>query len=169
MSNRIFILHLILAVFFVLFFKSFFASWPVQTALIIVVILAIFANAKISFFWAIILGILLDGNSLWPTSILLIALLVTSWLVVFLSRNLIASRSLYSLLILVPFGTLVFEFVGVGLAWVLKLFNFNPHFFLPSVSYVIWTVIGNTLTGVAIFIVMHLLSNKFKSRFLTRW
>lgn len=168
MGKRFLILQLLAILLFLVCFDGFLSRLPFQAAVILILFLSVFGRRQTVFLWAIILGIFLDGSFAWPAGVFLIALLLAVSLVLFLSENFVTSRSFYSLLILIPVGTMVFESVALILTKFLAILNLVDFFFPPTLGYLTKIIIANTLASVLIFFVVNFLSQKFKSSFLIK-
>ena len=109
--------------------------------------LFIFRNFKISFYFAISAGIIMDIFSFYPFGLYSISFLVTIFMANFIWQNLLTNRSVYSFVALSLFITLFYNLFSYLLILPFEdnffgVFWFNGIFWLNLLKEMIWMVFG---------------------------
>jgi hypothetical protein len=145
--------------------------WLKNLNFIIVVLVMIlgFSGLKTALWWTVSLGFLIEIYSFMPFGINLIALLATILAVNFLLINFFTDRSLYALLALTFFASVVFKICIIIFDFIYNYLTkaditiyFNGSFFFNFIS----GLFLNFLAVIFIFYFLSYLSNRFRPVFL---
>lgn len=172
---KIFFHALIIALFFVLqrgFLNGVFAfSGEANALLVILVFLLVFSKFELSIIYALAFSLLFEAFSFYPGGLYLFSLLVTVVVTNFLLVNFFTNRSLYSVLVLTFFSSIIFSLVFYSF---LALHNF---IFLPERTVFCFKVFlqtelqalfFNLLIALIIFYLLNFLTKKVQPTFLIR-
>jgi len=170
------LLNLILIIFLVFFQISFISSLPLQFSnfnfiLVIIIFILVLINFKISFYWSIGAGFLLDIYSFFPFGFYLVCLSITLVFANFLINNFFTNRSMYSFLALTFFSTIFYVFSFNLIKFFLQVFTYQANFFIFMKEFWIkgaFQVLLNLILVVILFYLVNFVSHKLKPVFLVR-
>ncbi len=142
----------VLALIVFLFQFSFLNSLPgflgrLNLILFLTIWFFIFSDLKISFYFSISVGLIMDIFSFYPFGIYSISFLITFFSANFIWQNLFTNRSIYSFLALSLFITLFFNLFAYLIILPFEnnlsgIFWFNGTFWLNLLKEIIWMFIG---------------------------
>ncbi len=174
MYLRIF-LNLILIYILSVWQISFIAALPFRIShfnliLVILIFILMFSGFKLSLWWAIGAGFLLDTYSFLPFGVYLISLFLTVLLANFLLANFFTDRSLYSFMALTFFSTLFYSFLFYLLTYI---FSFPEIKVSVLGGKEFWLALGfqlffNLLSVFLLFYIVNFASKRLKPVFLDR-
>ncbi len=155
---------------------SFISGLPVflnnfSLVLVILVFILALGNLKLSLWWAIGIGFLLDIFSFLPFGVLLISLSLAMIIVNFLLTNFFTDRSLYSFFALITLFTLFYEFILNIINYFIMSFDSEVILFIINKNF--WSnlfsqVVLNLIAVLIIFYGINFISNKLKPAFLVK-
>ncbi|MDP3244521.1 MAG: hypothetical protein Q8M83_02560 [bacterium] len=166
MKKRILVLHLIGIAAFWLLYDPVLRRLPFQTALIMILIVAVMSNWRLSLLWTIILGVLLDSSSITPSGVFLTSLGLVYLTANFFLWHFLPHDSLYSLLIILPIGTLIFEFSRLFFSYLLQVVGLADLVIGFDFWYLLKVLIVNTLVGLLIFLLLYYSRRLWHKRFI---
>ncbi|MBI4811852.1 hypothetical protein HY798_00145 [Candidatus Falkowbacteria bacterium] len=148
-------------------------GWLNNFNLILVVLIFILGlgNLRLALAWMIGAGLLLDIFSFSPFGVYLISLSLTAVATNFLLTNFFTNRSLYSLLVLIFFSSLVYNFFLAVINYTALLASGREAIFYLGLifwSAVLKQSVLNALGVLVIFYALNLASKKFKPVFLVK-
>lgn len=152
MKLKVQILIFLSVLIFALLFDSLSGFLPFQAAIVIVLTLSILTKFSWAFFCAFFLGVFLDSSFALPSGVFLSALLISLFIIVFLIKNFFPQLSFYSVVILIPLGTLFFEIAKIGLTNILYIFKISELFLMPHIFYILKVIFWNTIVSIFIFL-----------------
>jgi len=139
--------------------------------LISLIFILVYFGFKITAFWSLGFGFLLDVYSFNYYGLYILSLFLTLLLVNFILVNFITNRSLYSFLVLIIVSLLCFQIILHSLAYFFSFFNekylavFFKEFFWFNI---VKQILINSALTVFIFYTFSFISNRFKPVFLIR-
>lgn len=137
--------------------------------LVLAILLVVISNFKNGFIFALFAGLVLDLYSPFNFGILTVALLTTTFIISVLFRKLITQKSIYSLLIVIIVGTIVYNFtiwsltnVFYWLDWNFLTIAFSTHFLYQ----IFGQILSHSLVIVIFWILIKSIKKQIKSKFL---
>jgi hypothetical protein len=138
-----------------------------NSVIVVLVFLLMLARPESSIYFIIASGLILDMHAQTGFGIFSLALTSTALVVYFLYLNFFTNRSLYSLLLLVLIGTIVFHFAFIGVTGSYYLLGW--HNSMVALGYwksLIADLIGNITISFIAFVIINRYSNLFKPTYL---
>lgn len=171
-----FLLNSILIIFLALFQISFISGLPLwfnnlNFILVVIIFILVLINFKISFWWFVGVGFLLDIYSFFPFGFYLICLLATLLFVNFLLNNFFTNRSMYSFLALTFFSTIFYVFSLNLMKFFLQIFTYQANFSVFIREFwvnAVFQILLNLILVVILFNLINFVSHKLKPVFLVR-
>lgn len=164
----IYLLIIVVAAFFeVSFLKT--LGWPfsyLQIILTVSIFAAIVFNLNYSFFWIILGGYLLDLYSPFPFGLTIISVLIAVLIVKKLSLWRLASRTIYSLIILTILGTLIYHLIFFGFNELMLFFQKSSIDYGLDFTKILWHITDNILLLILLFVLFKQITTRFKTAYL---
>lgn len=137
--------------------------------LVIAILLVVISSSKNWFIFALFAGLVLDLYSAFNFGIITVALLTTTFIINILFRKLITQKSIYSLLIVIIVGTIVYNFIIYSFTNVLYWLDWNFLTIAFSTSF-LYQIFGQILLHSSVIIIFWILvksiKKQIKSQFL---
>ncbi|MFA6215139.1 MAG: hypothetical protein WC768_01050 [Patescibacteria group bacterium] len=151
---------------------SFLTTWPLPVSslnlvLSLVIFLTVMINYQKGLWWALGAGLFLELYSGAMFGITTLSLIMTVLGVNFLFNNFFTNRSLYSLVILGFFGSVIYNLLILSLNFIGVLLKQNVYFlFFDFWSQFFWQPVFNVLVLMVIFFAYYLSTGRLKNLFL---
>ncbi len=137
--------------------------------LVFAILLVVISSFKNGLIFALFAGLVLDLYSPFNFGILTVALLTTTFGINILFRKLITQKSIYSLLIVIIVGTIVYNFIILSLVnvfywldWSFLTIAFSTHFLYQ----ILGQILLHSLVIVVFWISIKSVKKQIKSKFL---
>lgn len=146
-------------------------SETLNFALVVMVFMSASYEFYVGIIYALILGLSLEMYSTLPYGLILVALLVTLFVINFISKQVLTNKSFYSLVGQVAIATLIYSMIILGYKIVFTL-GFSQVFLSIEGRGVyilydfLWRMIANVLLVALLFIAFHVSSRRFKAVFI---
>lgn len=168
MKLRNYFLHAVAAFIFAIIYDSVFASWPIKSYLVVIILIAVTDSPRLAYLWSVILGIFLDGSLAMPSGVLLISLITTTAIAHLCLNNFLTVRSVYSVLILTPLSTVIFQLMHYSLPFLLRVLGMGAAYLNLSLFNAGKLIILNTITAAGLFLVYYFFRARWQNMFLTK-
>jgi len=147
-------------------FKKFF-----NPLMLLIIYITLIYGLRLSLICSIVGGFLLGLYSLLNFGLIMISLIICTLVVNYLFNKLFTNRSLYSLNLLVIFGTIVYNLSLFVINWFLFIFNSSTFFISINYIYIYHLIIQIALSCLVvtlIYILFNYLTQRLKKTFLIK-